>query len=47
MVVMDAPSVYRQDLYLVGMGVKGSGVAGGLIPLGVRIQLGELGFPLG
>jgi phytoene dehydrogenase-like protein len=35
-----------QGLYLVGMDVKGSGVAGDLIPLGVRRLLDDLGCPL-
>ncbi len=41
------PRTPIRDLYLAGMDVKGSGVAGDLIPLGVRLLLDELGSPLG
>ena len=36
------PATPIQNCFLVGMDVKGSGVAGDLIPLGVRRLLGYL-----
>jgi phytoene dehydrogenase-like protein len=41
------PSTPIQGLYMVGMDVKGSGVAGDLIPVGVRRLLDALDCSLG
>jgi phytoene dehydrogenase-like protein len=40
------PTTPIQGLYLAGMDVKGSGVAGDLIPVGVRRLLDALDYPL-